>query len=108
MEKLVLSKGVALMIRAILNIDPAKIEAQINDVIGKAELAFSIIKNSAADFDKRIAAVEKSNIALADANQAVLNILQRWENERRDFNSKPTDTGKVADTGSAGNRTATG
>ena len=80
MEPLKLSKGMALMIRAVLNIEPARVEAQINDLMAKAEGAATGIQQATRDFDARLRALEESHNRIAT-------MLERWDHERHDFNA---------------------
>ena len=68
------------MIRAILNIEPEKLQIQINNMIQMAEGAATGINKGVADFDARLKALESSHSEIAT-------MLKRWDHERHEFNA---------------------
>ncbi|MGH3273583.1 MAG: hypothetical protein ACRDNZ_04560 [Streptosporangiaceae bacterium] len=80
------SSGAAMMIRAILKIDPAILETRINEMIAKGFETCTMLQNAATHFDKRLLSLEEANADLASNNLKLIGILERWEHERRDFN----------------------
>lgn len=88
MEPIKISKGVAMMIRAVLNITPEQVEAQVNNLIAKSENAFLTMKNTLGHFDGRLTRIEAELTALKETNAQLNDMLNRWDHERRDFQSK--------------------
>ena len=89
-----ITKGIAMAIRAIFAIDPAIVEKQLNDTVSKAEEAFTTVKNTLKHFDIRLEQLERSASLLAEDNRRLISILQRWEDERREFQSdRPSENG---------------
>lgn len=72
-----------LMIRAVLNIEPEKLQVQINNMIQMAEGAAIGINKAVADFDSRLKALEESHREIAT-------MLKRWDHERHDYNAGNT------------------
>lgn len=80
MQELKLTKGVAIMIRAILNIDPETLQNQVNAVVKMAEGAAVGVNQAVKDFDARLTKLEQSHNRIAT-------MLERWDHERREFNA---------------------
>lgn len=59
-----LTKGMAMAIRAIFNIDPVMVQNQLNDTVKKAEKAFTDLNYYLEHFDKRLVALESATTAL--------------------------------------------
>lgn len=72
-------KGVALMIRALLNIDPEKVEGTINDLLSKSEAAFNKLNSTLAYFDERLLALEAANKVLQADNQRLISLIERLD-----------------------------
>lgn len=68
-------KGVAMMIRSILNIDPLKIETQINEFMGKAQSGLIGAQKMLSDFDTRLSALEAATIALTENIQRLTKLI---------------------------------
>lgn len=85
MQELKISKGMAYMIRAILNIEPEKLQVQLNNMIQMAECAATGINKAVTDFDARLKTLEASHSEIAT-------MLKRWDHERHDYNAGNTIT----------------
>ncbi|MGH7941557.1 MAG: hypothetical protein ACREFR_10860 [Limisphaerales bacterium] len=111
MNEIKFSSGMAMMIRAILKIDPAILETRINEMIVKGFETCTMLQNAATHFDKRLHALEEANADLASNNLKLISILERWEHERRDFNGQRSASLNAATSERANapsDRTATG
>ena len=87
MDQIHISKGVAYMIRAILNIEPEQVERQLNDVIAKSAEAFAAIQGTVKRSDDLMSRMETELAGLKESHSRLNDMLIRWDNERRDFNA---------------------
>lgn len=78
LENVQIPKGVAMLIRTVLNIDPAKIEAQLNEFLAKAHNGIGGAQKMLQDFDGRLQALEAANKELASE---VRRLMQQKEGE---------------------------
>lgn len=69
----VLTKGMAMAIRAIFNIDPVLVQTQLNDTVWKAEKAFTDLNHYLKHFDDRLIAQTQEIAALNGTVMALLN-----------------------------------
>lgn len=88
MQEIKLTKGVAMMIRAILNIEPERLEQQINDAFAQCTTLVEKGMPLLGGLDDRLQALEASNKALQEDNRKLISLLERLTHDDRSIRIK--------------------